>query len=381
MKAERLTAKGMAAVNDLYEHRDLRVRELKNEGRKIAGYMCLHIPVELITAAEMVPYRITGNTKVPESAADSHIERMTCSFIRNIVELVLQEKLNFLDGLLMPHSCDNVERNFVLIKYLLKPAFSYYLNVPHVVRPNTSYKFFRAELEGLVGCIEEFSRVKITDDRLKQAIGLVNEQRRLLREINSLRKMDPPLLTGTEMTKIVLAAMSLPVDEANQLLKEVLSELKERRQSPESAVRVLVWGSEIDETPFIEMLEDSGVNVVIDDLCIGTRYYRSDVATSGDPLDNITAYYLDSILCPRTFREGKPEKRLRYILDYAKQFGVRGAVLYIIKYCDMHGYDLPGLTDFLLKEGIKVLALEDDYLSTAKQTFKTRVEAFVETLT
>ena len=52
--------RGMARAAALCVNRSARARELKGEGRKIIGYLCGFVPPELITAAGMVPYRITG---------------------------------------------------------------------------------------------------------------------------------------------------------------------------------------------------------------------------------------------------------------------------------------------------------------------------------
>jgi benzoyl-CoA reductase subunit C len=50
--------KGLERAERLYHERGFRAKELKGEGKKIIGYVCAFPPVELITAAGLVPYRI-----------------------------------------------------------------------------------------------------------------------------------------------------------------------------------------------------------------------------------------------------------------------------------------------------------------------------------
>ncbi|HEY50073.1 MAG TPA: 2-hydroxyacyl-CoA dehydratase, partial [Dehalococcoidia bacterium] len=129
--------------------------------------------------------------------------------------------------------------------------------------------------------------------------------------------------------------------------------------------------------------EDSEANVVIDDACIGTRVYWHDVQTEGNPLDNLATRYLDRVMCPRTARErtGSREKdldiRFGHILGLAREFRVNGVILYILRYCDNFGFDVPDLRDYMEKAGLPVLFVEDEYLISSAR-LKTRIEAFTE---
>lgn len=46
---------GLATVNKYYEDYSCRARELKQQGRKILGYLCALVPVEMLTAAGFIP--------------------------------------------------------------------------------------------------------------------------------------------------------------------------------------------------------------------------------------------------------------------------------------------------------------------------------------
>ncbi|MCG6534244.1 MAG: 2-hydroxyacyl-CoA dehydratase family protein, partial [Syntrophales bacterium LBB04] len=56
--------------------------------------------------------------------------------------------------------------------------------------------------------------VKVSDEDVIKAIGLHNRNRALLRELSGLRKQEPPLLSGAEMTQVVIAVLTLPVEES-----------------------------------------------------------------------------------------------------------------------------------------------------------------------
>ncbi len=369
---------GLAGVREIYQNRDRRARELRGQGKKVIGYFCAYPPVEIITAADLVPYRIMGNVKEPITKADAYLETVTCPYIRNCFDAAIKGGYDFLDGIVVPHSCDPVERMSFIWPYYLKPAYSHCINVPHVVRP-AAYEFFRAEVGYFKETLEEFVGSKISDQHLREAIDLHNENRSLVRELYELRKQDPPLLSGAETTQILVAAMSIPVEECNELLRSVISEVEDRRDGPKKKrARVLIHGCEIDDVAFMQLVEDCGANVVIDDLCIGTRFYWHDVERTEDPLDGLTTRYLDKVMCPRTYRGGEPKERFGHILDYARGFNANSVILYIIRFCDTHAYDVPDLRDYLREAALPVLHLEDDYSLTTIGQLRTRVQAFLE---
>ncbi|UCE34812.1 MAG: 2-hydroxyacyl-CoA dehydratase, partial [Deltaproteobacteria bacterium] len=260
-----------------------------------------------------------------------------------------------------------------------------FINVPHTVS-GPSMEFFREELDTLRKCSGRFAQKGITDSDLNDAIELYNENRDKAEDLYELRMQDPPLITGTEMSKILTVGMSLPVAESNALFDDLLAELRKRKEAPVSkAPRILVDGACIDNIDFIKLIEDSGANVVVDGLCIGTRDYLPHTDLGGDPLDALARRYLDKINCPRTYREkaeGAYEKdlasRFGNIGSLSETFKVDGVILYVYKYCDPFGFEVPARKAYLDSLNIPVLYLEDEYSAGTIGRLRTRIQAFLE---
>lgn len=374
-------SEALARVKQLYQKRDRRARELRAEGKRVIGYFCCYPPLEIMTAANVLPYRITGSVKEPITEADAYLETIMCPFIRSCFDLAIKGRHDFLDGLIVPHTCDALERTYLMWRYYLKLPYCYYLDIPHKVDAS-SYSFFRAELDTFRKSLEEFTGSEISEKSLYEAIALHNENRALLRELYSLRKLDPPLLPGSEMTEIMVAVVSIPAAEGNGLLTEIIQEVKQRRQVPEKKqARVLLYGCEVDDTAFSQLIEDCGANVVMDDLCMGTRSCWHDVEGSADALTSIATRYLGKTPCPRTYREEEPDIRFRYLLEYAREFNINGVILYIIRFCDTHEFDAPDVRDYLQGAGLPVLHIEDDYSMTTIGQLRTMIQAFIERIT
>ena len=272
-------------------------------------------------------------------------------------------------------------------RYNLKPPYTYWLNVPNFVSEEC-FRFFKEELALYKQSIEQHTESKVSDEKLCKAIELHNEQRALLRQLYALRSPELSLVYGSEVLQVLLAVTSLPIEEANELLRGVIAEVKQRQEGPgRSRPRLLLYGPEIDDPALFKLIEDCGGNVVIDDACIGTRFFWHDVEKTKDPLDGLADRYLGKNVCPRTIKgrregwstyEADLEERFGHIKNFARDYAAGGAVLYIMKLCDLHEYDVPDLRDYLKKAGIPVLHVENDYTMASVMGLRTRIEAFLE---
>lgn len=372
----------ISRVDLYYQERHLRARELRESGKKVIGYFCCFVPLEILTAFDLVPYRIQGSVIEPVDRADAYVEPMSCPYVRSCLDLALKGNYDFLDGFIAPHSCDTIEKIYDIWKHHQKPQYAHFLNVPHMLTPD-SYLFFKGELQTFIRSLGRFTGLKLTEERLRQAILLHNENRSLLRQLYGLRQSNPPLVSGTEVIEILVAGMGMPVAEFSALVKQCIEEFKGRSLGGDKVPRIMVWGSEIDDTAFIKLVEESGAHVAMDDLCTGSRTFWQDVEVTADPLDGMVNRYL-GIHCPRTYipqgsnRQEDLENRLGYLGGFIRDFKIDGVIAYILRYCDTYELEAPDLRDYLRARGIPVLILEDDYNMTTIGQLRTRIQAFLE---
>jgi benzoyl-CoA reductase subunit C len=370
-------------LQQLYAQRGSRAKELREAGKKVIGYFCCFVPDEIITAFGMVPYRIQGSQSESIDQADACIEPMACPFARSCFNLALNGKYDFLDGFVAPHSCDTVERIYHIWRHYKPSPFTHFINVPHMMGPS-SEAFYRKELEFFIKGLEKWSDKNLDRVRLKAAVRQYNERRAILRELYELRKADPPLVSGSEITGTLVAGMGIPASEHIELTKQWITEIKERpRPKAQKLPRIFVWGNEIDDIAFIKLIEESGAYVVMDDLCTGTRFFWDDVPETDDPLDGITSHYLYTH-CPRSYipkaetREKDLENRYGYIKRFIQEWKANGVIFYIVRYCDTCELEGPDLRQYLNEVKLPVLMIEDDYSVSTIGQLRTRIQAFLE---
>jgi benzoyl-CoA reductase subunit C len=385
----RAEAKGLARAREIYLNRDQRAKELKAAGKTVVGYLCIYPVIEMMTALGLVPYRLFGDMSEPNTHADNYLPSMVCPFLRSLLDLGLKGKYDFLDGVVMAHVCDVGARVAHLWDVGIKTPYSYFIDVPHTDR-DISQERFKGLLADFQKSLESFTGKELTAIRLKEAIEEHNKQRSLVRELYDLKKLDPPLISGTETIQVMMALMSIPVDEGSRLARAVITEVKERKNGPaKKAHRLLVWGPVMDSTGLVGTIENLDANVVMDDTCVGSRAFFDDVPLTGDPLDGLAHRYLKGIKCPRTFRESNVdgatigykadlEGRFGYLGRFAREWNTDGVVLQVLKYCDSHGYEVPQLKDYLESIGLPNIYIEHDYSEAAMSQIRTRVQGLTE---
>ncbi|MDD5094988.1 MAG: 2-hydroxyacyl-CoA dehydratase family protein [Dehalococcoidia bacterium] len=374
-------------IEEAYRNRLVRAKEMSERGEKVVGYFYGLVPVEMLTAAGLIPYRITGDINELITRADAHLEMNMCSFVRNAFDLGIKGCYDFLDGIVTPHACDCIFRLHDIWRSCIPTTYAHFINVPHMAS-TSSLEFFEDELELFKRSLEEYAGVKLTDDRLNKAIGMHNRNRRLMRELYQLRKSKPPMITGSEMVKVEVAARCLPVNESNKLVQNVIRTVKDRKPGPaEHKPRFILYGAEVDQPSFVELFEKGGADVVVDATSLGTDDYWYDVNGAPSPLAALANRYLLKIPSPRTCKNSEAqdhsedmEFRFGHLGKLAREFKANAAIVYIIRFCDTYELDAPDVREYLQKVGLPVLDIEDEYHTQSLGRLQTRVEAFVESL-
>jgi benzoyl-CoA reductase/2-hydroxyglutaryl-CoA dehydratase subunit BcrC/BadD/HgdB len=141
----------------------------------------------------------------------------------------------------------------------------------------------------------------------------------------------------------------------------------------------------VDNCGIADIVEECGGNVVIDTTCMGTRDTLPLTDESEDPVAALAHRYLDKLNCPKTYRENKAgtfagdaEDRFGDIGAYARDFSVNGAILYLYKFCDPFGFEVPARKAYYESLNIPLLCIEDTYSAGTIGQLKTRIQAFLE---
>ena len=90
-----VTVTGLSKAIEICRNRSQRVKELKETGKPVIGYLCIYPVLEMITAFDMIPYRIFGDMDEPITDADDYMPSIVCPFLRSILDLGLKDRYDF----------------------------------------------------------------------------------------------------------------------------------------------------------------------------------------------------------------------------------------------------------------------------------------------
>ena len=346
-------------------------------GKPIVGNFCSYTPEELIYAADGVPFRLFG-TKNDILLADAHLQTYCCSLVRGGLEDALKGNLSFLDGAVFPHTCDSIQRLSDI--WRLNAGFDFHIDVVLPVKLDTqSARTYMIDvLNDCKSDLESALNTRITEEKLWQSIRLYNRLRQTLGEIYEMRSNDPDSISSSDLYHVIKASMIMDRDECLALLTALRDELKQKvnDRTLNKNKRIILSGGICNHPDIYTALEESGAEVIWDDLCTGTRYFEGEIEELGDPIEAIADRYLTRIVCPAKYLTvtARGENLVRLVKDR----NASGVIFMFLKFCDPHSFDYPYLKQFLDDAGVPNILLEVEEQLPSDAQLKTRFETFVD---
>jgi len=355
------------------------IRRWKQEGGRIVGYFCSAMPVEMITAAGFLPFRVRATGSTGTELSDSFFSSINCSFPRHAFNMALKGEYDFLDGLVIFNSCDHVRRVYDHWIRQLKTPFVQILSLPKKAEV-PQVEWFTDELRILRERMQDHFGVAITDERLRDAIAQHNRSRRLLRDLYDLRKESRPPITGAEMLAVTVAGSVMPQDVYTDLLGDLLEDISGKEGHTDYRARLMIIGGLLDNPEYVQIIENQGGLVVTDALCFGSRTLWKDVdENAADPLVALAQYYVaDRPSCARMYTEYP--RRLEYVRSMIDEFRVDGVIFQRLAFCETWGFEQYSLTNDFRNLNVPLLCMDREYVLGGVGQLKTRVQAFLETV-
>jgi bcr-type benzoyl-CoA reductase subunit C len=360
------------------------LRALKaKSGKKIIGSTLTDVPEELVHAAGLLPFTILGTTR-PIRHAAAQLPDNCCSLDRSNLELVLTYEKDFFDGYILPQVDDTSQHLSDIWRRSVPREFFDSFLIPRQVNRPSARGWLRDEIRRLKGSLESYTGKAITNEALWNSIQIYNENRKMLRELYDRARRAPVGLSNRQLFEAIKSSMFYLKEEHNRLLQRLLSSLTGGEKStgtgtlPGRGPRLVLSGIVWEPPEILSILDESGALVVGDDLCEGTRYIEPDVTTNGDPIEALVERHFKKGPFSPIHDEG--EKTVSNLLRLTRERKADGILYIHVKFNESQDYDLPDLRRAVEKEGIPMLVLDTELQTTHVAQTKTRIQAFLESL-
>ena len=384
--------KHLIFFEDLLQNADnALIRQAQSEGRVCVAYVCENTPEPLLNLPGAFSARLRAPRTGSMEMATYYMTSFLCEYSRALLERAIEGGYNFADAIITPDGCSMMNRcveNMELLKTMGKDKehfFYEYMEIPMKADDNGLELYVLQCKNHILKPLHEYYGIDVSDAAIREAVKQHNRICEVIRAIGEYRKGPQPRITGYEFAVLTLCSYVCPKHLILEKLEETLEELKTREPDAKSAyrARVLVVGSEIDDTDFIKLVEDSGAYVCADRYCYGSLPGRDPIELNDeeDALTQICRIYMNRGQCPRYMNTEKMNARRAYVDALAKEYEADGIIYEQMKFCDPWAYEKMLGSHILRSDyGYPVLAVDRPYAIASSGQMRTRVQAFVESV-
>jgi benzoyl-CoA reductase subunit C len=352
-------------------------------GRKVVAFMPIYVPREIIHAAGMLPFGVFGGgDQLEVIQGDAFFQSYICRIPRSTIELVLTNRLDFVDGMLFPSICDVIRNLSGMMKMIRPEVYSHYFDVPQNYRDDVGGEYYSSELQDLRQGLEKLGGREITDDALRSSIAIFNENRQLVNRFYAMRARYPWRIPAAEAYLLMRAGMLIPVEEHNQLLLDYMAIAEQTERPQRDNCRVVVSGMFCEQPPLnlIKSIELSGCYVIDDDFMLTNRWLTADVPIEGDPIKNLAETFIHhSVKTSATYEPNEEEKGL-YLVDAVRRSQAEGVIFAAPSFCDPALLERPMLQDALNAAKIPYISFKYSENSGQMQPIREQAGTFADSI-
>jgi benzoyl-CoA reductase/2-hydroxyglutaryl-CoA dehydratase subunit BcrC/BadD/HgdB len=366
----------------------LRIKELNDQrqkGKKVIGAFCIYAPEELAYAADATMVGLCAGADFSVPDAEAVLPRNLCPLIKSFYGFKLNRTCPYFqssDLVVGETTCDGKKKVYELLNELVP---TYVLEVPHKPDTQQGKEFWFKELEAFKTELEKVTGNKITAEKLKSAIELINGKRKALKRLSDLRAASPSPIGGLDGLLINQISFMDDLVRFTAKVNELCEELEQRAKqgngvAAKDAPRIMISGSPmaVPNWKVHSIVESAGATAVVEESCVGTRYFNDLIEPKGESINDLL-WAIDEKYSKIPCACFTPnDRRIDSIKQLAKQFKVDGVIYYTLQNCHDYNVEAVKVERALKAEGLPMLKIETDYTMGDAAQIKTRIEAFLE---
>ncbi len=375
----------LAWFADMMDHCYDFAEAAKTQGRPVVGILCEFTPREIILAAGAVPVCLCGGSAATIPAAEKTLPANLCPLIKSTFGYHVTGKNPFLkwaDLVVAETTCDGKTKMFELMA-ATQPM--HVLELPSKADDADAFAHWCGEVRKLKEHLEHRFGVTITDDKLRDAIRLMNRERGLRRDLANLMTQDLPPLTGRQLIefKSIISGIEADLQQYETALKsfhdgDAAPGSPKANAGADPPIRALLTGVPLvhGAERVLELIEGSGAVVVAMENCTGLKPILEDVdANDPDPLRAIARKYYHLPCSVLTVNR----RRLETLRELAAKFRPHCLIELVWQACltyDIESCHVRRLAEEELRR--PYLKITTDYSPADSARIRARVEALVE---
>lgn len=359
------------------------VMDLKEQGIPLVGTYCTFMPQEIPMAAGAVVVSLCSTSDETIEEAEKDLPRNLCPLIKSSYGFGKTDKcpyFYFSDLVVGETTCDGKKKMY---EYMADFKPVHVMQLPNSTADAASRALWKAEIHRLKEAVEQQFGVPITEQALREAIVLKNQERRATANFYRVGQLNPPALSGMDILKVVYGATfrfdkKALINELNDMAERTRQDWQDGKRL-EARPRILITGCPIGGAAekVVRAIEENGGWVVGFENCTGAKATERCVEETGDMYDALTDKYLAigcSCISPN-------DQRLKLLSEMVEEYQADGVVDVILQACHTYAVESLAIKRHVRdNHHIPYIAIETDYSTSDLGQLSTRVAAFIEML-
>ena len=348
------------------------------EGKKAVGVFPYYAPEEIVYAAGVVPFGVWGGQGSIERAKE-YFPTFYYSLALRCLEMALDGTLDGLSASIIT-TLDDTLRPFsqnykVGVGQKIPMIFlNHGQHRKEEFGKTYNARIFNKAKEEL----EKICGVKVTDENLKKAFKVYNENRAEKRKFIKLAAKHPQTIKASDRCYVLKSSYFMLKDEHTALLKQLNAKLEALPEESWDGVRVVTSGIITDTPGLLEVFDAYKVCIVADDVAHESRALKVDIDLSiEDPMlalaDQFARMDEDPILYDPDIY-----KRPKYVVNLAKENNADGCLLFMMNFNDTEEMEYPSLKQAFDAANIPLIKMGYDQQMVDFGQVKTQLETFNE---
>jgi benzoyl-CoA reductase/2-hydroxyglutaryl-CoA dehydratase subunit BcrC/BadD/HgdB len=350
------------------------LRTMREEGARVAGYVCNSFPEPVAAGLGLIPVRVQcGASSISESEGEALLRADVCPFVKSLVGNVagkkgLHSEVDLWAGLF---TCDQMRRAMFYLADVLSLEV-HPLQLP-ATRTRVSADYYAGQIKRFVSDAEQVHGLKFDADKALRWYG----ERKAVADI-LIRAARSSILSPLDLHDMFhLYFISRP-----RGLREFFEKLIGSSPYFESRMNVVLAGSPMakEDTIVLEALQQRGVSVIpLNCTGLNALEHEEDGALSVPETANDTVEFMAREAfwrapCARSRPNRTVYERMRKTIA---DTGASGVILKCLKFCDLWYTERKRIGDEL---DVPVLVLDSVYAGGERGRIEARIDAFLETL-
>lgn len=359
------------------------VMDLKEQGIPLVGTYCTFMPQEIPMAAGAVVVSLCSTSDETIEEAEKDLPRNLCPLIKSSYGFGKTDKcpyFYFSDLVVGETTCDGKKKMY---EYMADFKPVHVMQLPNSTADAASRALWKAEIHRLKEAVEQQFGVPVTEQALREAIVLKNQERRATANFYRVGQLNPPALSGMDILKVVYGATfrfdkKALINELNDMAERTRQDWQDGKRL-EARPRILITGCPIGGAAekVVRAIEENGGWVVGFENCTGAKATERCVEETGDMYDALTDKYLAigcSCISPN-------DQRLKLLSEMVEEYQADGVVDVILQACHTYAVESLAIKRHVRdNHHIPYIAIETDYSTSDLGQLSTRVAAFIEML-